>query len=750
LNSQRIDKMLHSLAKFAKRRRVDLCYLIFGGILILPLTSWIITQRFSISSTPMFYDGDGLWYLNLFKQLQNQFFLFENSNLGFPFGNNYFDFPIYYNLFNVLGFVVAKFTQNLGLTFNIIYLLGFSFTFISTYVVSRFFKMKYLAAFVLAVLFAYLPFHFGRIGHINVSLYSEIPIIFLIAASLSPKFPDSKLIKLRTPVSLFLLFLLGQINVYSTVFSALVLLSFIIASLFLNYSFHSIKNLIYGVFVLVSTQLLVFVPSIIWILKNGSNSDAISRTAADSEIYGLKFIQLILPHPGHRFGVFSELNQKYSSSAPLVNENISSSLGILSTIGMVVVILSFLKPKLQSIDLEKYFFGVAFIVILSFASIGGLGSVFSYIVTPQIRAWNRLVPVLAFISIFILIRELLKLIEKNSKKIQNQSFIAMLLIGILSFGVWDQTSKSCQECLTSASLAYDSDRSSGAFIEEIAPTNSSFYQMPYVSFPGHVKIGEVSAYTHSLGFLFTEKNFYWSFGTIRGRQGNGFFETLSREPLSKQVTVATAMGFNYIYLDTRGYPNMAASEVQELISIVGQQNYFGDNSSRVALFRLPNNVKENPPFYKGQITPETYDYYADSEGVRLPVAPLTEIDFRINKLPSVVKKLSGMSGFEPWGRWTSDSQAKIVFWKKQSKREVVIEFTPFESNIDSILEIKVAGKTKLVQMKAGLNSVKVNLRYKEFDEIVFLTKNNQSPLALGINADTRSLGIGLFSLTFKD
>jgi phosphoglycerol transferase len=743
-------KMLHSLTKFAKRRKIDLCYIIFGSLLILPFTTWIITQRFSISSTPMHYDGDGLWYLSLFRQLQNQFFLFENSNLGFPFGSNYFDFPVYYNIFNVLVFLISKFTQNLGFSFNLIYLLGFSFTFISTYVVSRFFKIRYFAAFMLAVLFAFLPFHFQRIGHINFSFYSEIPIIFLIAASLSPKFPHSKLVKIRTPFSLFLLFLLGQINVYSTLFSALVLLSFIIASLFLSFSFDSIKNLLYGVFVLLLTQLLVYVPSVIWILKNGSNSDAISRTAADSEIYGLKFIQLILPHPGHRFGGFSELNQKYSTTAPLVNENISSSLGILSTIGMIILILSFLKPKLQSIDLEKYFFGVAFIVIFSFASIGGLGSVFSYMVTPQIRAWNRLLPILAFISVFIFIRELLKFIEKNCKNIQNQSLIVVVLSAILIFGVWDQTSKSCQECLNSASLAYDSDRSSSEFIEKIAPTNSSFYQMPFVSFPGHMKIGEVSAYTHLFGYLFAEKNFYWSFGTIRGRQGNDFFETLSREPLSKQVSTATAMGFNYIYLDTRGYPNMAASEVQELISLVGQENYFGEDSSRVALFRLPNAVKENPPFFKGELTPETYDYYADSEGVRLPVAPLSEIDFRSNQLPSAVKKLSGMSGYEPWGRWTSDSQAKIIFWKQQSKKEVVIEFTPFDSNIDSKLEIKVAGVTKFVNMKAGLNSVKIDLNYKEFDEIVFHTKNNQSPSSLGINADTRSLGIGLFSLRFND
>ncbi len=716
----------------------------------MPFTSWMITQRFSISSTPMIYDGDTLWYLSLFRQLQDQFFLFENSNLGFPFGSDYLDFPIYYNLFTVLGFLVSKITQNLGFTFNLIYLLGFSFTFISTYVVCRFFKLRYLAAFVLAVLFAYLPFHFQRIGHINVSFYSEIPIIFLIAASLSPKFPDSKLVKLRTPVSLFLLFLIAQINVYSTVFSTLVLFSFILASLFLTFSVDSIKNLIYGVFVLLSTQLLAFLPSIIWILKNGHNSDAISRTAADSEMYGLKFIQLILPHPGHRFDVFSELNQKYSSTAPLVNENISSSLGIFATIGMLILILSILKPKLHSLDLEKYFFGIVFIVIFSFASIGGLGSVFSYIVTPQIRAWNRLLPILAFISIFIFIREILKFMEKSGRNIQNQPFMVMIFIAILSFGVWDQTSKSCQLCLNTASLAYESDRLSSNFIEEIAPANSSFYQLPFVSFPGHMKIGEVSAYTHLFGFLFTEKNFYWSFGTIRGRQGNSFFETLSRESLSKQVSVATTMGFNFIYLDTRGYPNRATPEVQELISLVGQENYFWDESSQVALFRLPNDVKENPPFFKGVITPETYDYYADSEGARLPVAPLSEIDFRVNQLPSAVKKLSGMSGFEPWGRWTSDSQSKIIFWKKQSKREVIIEFTPFESNINSKLGIKVAGETKLVDMTAGLNSVKVDLGYRKFDEIVFYTMNNQSPSSLGINSDTRSLGIGLISLKFSD
>jgi phosphoglycerol transferase len=51
-------------------------------------------------------------------------------------------------------------------------------------------------------------------------------------------------------------------------------------------------------------------------MKNGSNPLVANRSFIESEIYGLKIIQLILPRLGHRVGIFSALAQnKYRAGS---------------------------------------------------------------------------------------------------------------------------------------------------------------------------------------------------------------------------------------------------------------------------------------------------------------------------------------------------------------------------------------------------------------------------------------------------
>ncbi len=54
-------------------------------------------------------------------------------------------------------------------------------------------------------------------------------------------------------------------------------------------------------------------------VKKGDDPSA-QRGPAESEIYGLKITQMLLPTTGHRIRHIAKFKSKYDSSAPLINK----------------------------------------------------------------------------------------------------------------------------------------------------------------------------------------------------------------------------------------------------------------------------------------------------------------------------------------------------------------------------------------------------------------------------------------------
>ena len=71
-------------------------------------------------------------------------------------------------------------------------------------------------------------------------------------------------------------------------------------------------------------------PPIINVLVSGPSSISVgNRLPQQSEVYGLRIIQMLLPSPVHAVDFLRELNNTYRSSFPNVNENQTSVLGLL-------------------------------------------------------------------------------------------------------------------------------------------------------------------------------------------------------------------------------------------------------------------------------------------------------------------------------------------------------------------------------------------------------------------------------------
>jgi phosphoglycerol transferase len=143
------------------------------------------------------------------------------------------------------------------------------------------------------------------------------------------------------------------------------------------------------------------------------------RMPAETEVLGLKIIQLLLPPQGCH--AFRQYRDYYNFTAPLINENKSAALGLFGSIGFLFLLLVLMVRRWQVIDKNLYMISKLNLCAILLATIGGFGSFFAYSISPMIRAYNRISVFIGFFALYALfafIQYLLGAVD-NSKKLSS-------------------------------------------------------------------------------------------------------------------------------------------------------------------------------------------------------------------------------------------------------------------------------------------------------------------------------------------
>jgi phosphoglycerol transferase len=127
------------------------------------------------------------------------------------------------------------------------------------------------------------------------------------------------------------------------------------------------------------------------------------KHAAESEQYGLKIRQLVSPVLDSRLPPFRYWNELESNAQfPLEDENRNSRLGVVATAGFLLLLIGLLVAATSSLASEPMLFeyaGRLTLALLLLGTMGGFGSLFSLLVSPEIRAYNRITPFIMFFSL---------------------------------------------------------------------------------------------------------------------------------------------------------------------------------------------------------------------------------------------------------------------------------------------------------------------------------------------------------------
>jgi phosphoglycerol transferase len=534
-------------------------------------------------STPIFYHFDNISQINLIQRLKEGWAI-NNLRSGYPFGSNYIGYPISELSQMLLLKILGAFPITNVEVFNYFYYLSFVFCFFVTYLVLRLMSFSVFYAFVGAFVYNLTPYHFYKIPHLFYLWYFVAPIYIYWAFKIYFGIPCSG--KNKWWLMLGVVFL-GTTGVYYSLFGLLTIGFALMGRCIRNYNVDTLERGIHLMTGIILGIVLACSPYILEQFQAKTNAIAVHRKISDSEVFAFKMMHIILPHDSHHFKKWNRFKHHYNAITVLNNENTWSAFGTLTTVGFIAALITlFLVGFGYVVDARIQFFSFLVLFYFLFGTIGGLGTLFSMLVTTFIRSWNRISIFMNFASLVVLLHY-----AKIGAKYLDEKYHLRLSDYKIGLGIWlciliciDQTPKQFYAQWQKNSKNYWMDKHFIETIEKNIPENSGIYQLPYMKFPESESMYRLNDYDLFSGFNHS-KTLRWSYGGMKGGRGDLFYEALSKKPIEEQIKIVKNMNFKGIYIDLRGYPYHGKEVLAAFTNLMGQPTLIREDHD-VVFFKI--------------------------------------------------------------------------------------------------------------------------------------------------------------------
>ncbi len=727
--------------------------------LLVLIIAWQLHGGNQISWTaPLAYDGDSLFYLITIKRLAEGSGYFINARQGYPFLSYLFDFPGSDAGSLLALWIGAKLTGSEALAHNAYYLLGFPLAALAAFWTLRKFDLSRAGSAACGLLFSAMPFHFLRLPHLYYTWYFVIPFFCWYAAKLfdgGEEIFGSNAARKTRGVHCLALVALACFGVYYAWFGSIVLF---IGGVFGSLRHRSRRPFLFGLAAVFSVALgvaLNLMPNVWLMAKYGKNGQIAKRVPWESEVLGLKIVQMLLPRLQHRSETLANLNKEYSRHSPNVNENVMSTLGFVGGAGFVLLLYAALvhSPRADGRVRLLFLFGTISLLLVLIATIGGFSALFAQLITPQFRGWNRVSIFIGFMSLIAVAIKVDGLLANNIEARSRRRVRTVLFIAIGCFGLWDQTTQANVAHTRTMQADYLNDAAFFRAVQQSLPAGSAIYQLPFMFFPEAPRVERLHSYDLGKGFLHSN-NIKWSFGVAAGRDGSDFLANLAREPIPIQLEIARFLGFAGLLVDRRGYNDQAAGISAEIAhELIGVEPIEDESGSMLfySLATLPavKSKKELSPPARALIRQSAIRMNRDGSWrvVRSPY----RVDFSL-PLRSQLRSFAGISVPEPWGAWSEGKEITVRFRKALPKAFFLnIVAQGFGPNAGAPVSVRIGPYFSTFLLRSDMQSFALPVTLDtEQDSIQFIAPAPTSPRQLGINPDDRLLGIGFKSISIVE
>ena len=518
-------------------------------------------------------------HLMLFKNLVEKRSLFTNIFLAAPNHLQLYDFPQPYYLHYLFIEGLSLFSRDFNVVFNLYFLLAFPLMAITSLFVFRCFGASWTTGILGSLLFTFLPYHFMRgEAHFFLGTYYTVPLTVLMALWICTgeelfRFQNTAdargLLTLKGLICAASCVAIGLDNPYYAFFSAFFLIVAGAAAWLRYHRRGAIRAAGVLLAILLTTCGAGLLPSIYYRHLHGRDFAVLQRSPVEAEYYGLKVAQLILPVTGHRIHALARRKNSYNHDTISFNENDDSSLGLIGTCGFLFLLawLVFGTDQTETRGLLGPL-SILNISAVLLCTMGGLGNIFAFAVSPAIRSYNRVSIYIGFLALFAVVLVLERLRHSwtgnvRLRPLRNVVVFRTLLASLLVLGVLDQTTPGFVPDYREIKADYQGDADFVHRIEASVPGNAMIFQLPYHPFPEKKPESRMLDYDHLRGYLHS-RELRWSYGAMKGRDGDLWQKNVATMQTKAMVAALVSAGFNGIYVDRFGYADRGAQLETEL------------------------------------------------------------------------------------------------------------------------------------------------------------------------------------------
>ncbi len=510
---------------------------------------------------PIASGGDAAFYLAQSKSTLDHGWWWWNPSQGLPVEYPPLIFGQTTNVDQALVWVIGHFTSGVGLTVNVTWMLMLALSAVTAAWGLRQLGVSALSAGAAGVLFALSPLAFYRhIGHFSLVSYL-VPLPATAALLLAAGDVDTLRKRKTFAILLAGCALVGLNYIYNAFFGA----ALVLAGLAIGFARTRSRPLLrsggicLGAIVLATAVNLV-PTQLAW--RQHGLPVGIQHFAMESESYGLKIRHLVTPVYNHWFPPLRHwVDADTAAGFPGETENRVSRLGLVSAFAWLVLMATLVMPGRREREVAGDPVPAAArlaLVAVLIGTVGGFGTLWS-LISPAIRAYNRIAPFIAFFVLVALAAWLDRLTRTRARSVQVGVWAVVLAIGVS-----DQLTP-LRSLAAGAPGVARSWHELTAFVSDLEarlPPGAAIMQLPRRPYPGDPGVGQMGVYDHFHPYL-VSRHLRWSYPALSGKQRD-WQASLARIPRAEWPTVLSKAGFRAIWIDRAAFPDRGQSEVDSL------------------------------------------------------------------------------------------------------------------------------------------------------------------------------------------
>jgi phosphoglycerol transferase len=550
---------------------------------------------------PFSYSRDALIVQLWVHSVHETGWYLHNDRVGMPQGGDMHDFPLFDSMHFLWIKLLSLVTGNPFVTCNLYFLLTFPLTTMTALFVFRHFQCSYASSLFGSLLFTFLPYHFLRgPGHLFLASYYHLPLIVMVMLWIyrgdalllhDPLCPWWKRLTGKGVMILVICVIVGSGGIYYAFFSSVLLAGISLAASYRRRSVRPGTAACVAIGLILLASLANLTPSLIYWAEHGTNPAGLGRDPAEAEIYGLRIAQLLLPVTRHPLSCLARLKEQYNQHAVMINENDAAALGLVGSIGFLLLLGRLLRARGSSNSLWQ---GLTLLNILALllAVRGGFSSLVALRFT-SIRAYNRISVLIGFFALFAIVLVVDSLRRRYVRTVRARVVFLASLGLVLGAGLMDQTPRGC---ITPAERIRPTFESDSAFIRRVEmamPAHAMIFQLPYATFPEQGTIRDMGDYELLRAYLHS-RTLRWSHGAMRGRASDAWQRATAALPPEEMIKELTTAGFAGIYIDRWGFADRVPCLEKKLQRLLPEPPLVSSDG-RQALYRLADEKGSHCP-----------------------------------------------------------------------------------------------------------------------------------------------------------